>query len=410
VAGIAAGSGAGSPGKRYAGVAPGADLAVVKTTFDTGDIARAVAYLFEFAAQRDQPCVVNLSLGGHFGGHDGSTVLERTIDELCDARHGRVVVASAGNEGGARIHAGTVLERKPDARWAADFQLNPVATRDGDFMGLVWMQVWTHWEDDIRLSLRAPNGETFRCPSLREVGDPFHREVDREVFVIDVTYQVAPYSRDLVATLGLSTVADPRWLRGWSIIAEAPGDLDDLKVGTVHAWIQDDTMGEFTTNSTRSHLVGMPGTAFSAVTVGSYATRRDLPARRFDAVNLEDFSYFSSPGPTREAQNKPEVAGPGQWVIAPLSKDALPAEVPSWARVSAKYAAMQGTSMSAPYVTGAVALLLEKYPRLHWAEVKRRLIKSVRQDRFSTACWNQRWGYGKIDVERLLTIEPTPWP
>jgi len=125
-----------------------------------------------------------------------------------------------------------------------------------------------------------------------------------------------------------------------------------------------------------------------------------------EAVKLEDISYFSSPGPTREGQNKPEVAGPGQWVISALSKQASEAEIPQWARVSELAAAMQGTSMSAPYVTGAVALLLERHPDLSWAEVKRRLIKSVRQDYFSQPCWNQRWGYGKIDVERLLSVEP----
>lgn len=71
-----------------------------------------------------------------------------------------------------------------------------------------------------------------------------------------------------------------------------------------------------------------------------------------------------------------------------------------------EYAALQGTSMSAPYTTGVLALLLEKDPSIDWAEAKRRLIKSTRQDGFTTPCWNPRWGYGKLNVERLLTIEP----
>lgn len=67
---------------------------------------------------------------------------------------------------------------------------------------------------------------------------------------------------------------------------------------------------------------------------------------------------------------------------------------------------MQGTSMAAPYVTGALALLLEKDAKIDWAEAKRRLIKSARQDAFTAPCWNQRWGYGRIHVARLLEIEP----
>ena len=84
-----------------------ADLAVVKTTFATDKVAAAVAHIFELAGQRRQPCVINLSLGNHFGGHDGSTVAERTIDQLAGA--GRLVVVSAGNEGGDALHASTVL-------------------------------------------------------------------------------------------------------------------------------------------------------------------------------------------------------------------------------------------------------------------------------------------------------------
>ena len=97
VAGIAAGNGAGSPNKKWRGVAPEADLAIVKTTFDTADIAVAIKHIFDLADTRNQPCVINLSLGGHFGAHDGSSVSERMIDDL--SGDGRVVVVSAGNEG-----------------------------------------------------------------------------------------------------------------------------------------------------------------------------------------------------------------------------------------------------------------------------------------------------------------------
>ena len=185
-------------------------------------------------------------------------------------------------------------------------------------------------------------------------------------------------------------------------------------MGAVHAWIPDAEMGEFAGGASPNNLVGMPGTAFSAITVASYATRGQWPSDdasfphvALGAVNVEDISYFSSPGPTRDGQNKPEVAAPGQWVVSALSSQASPQWVPAWTRLqNIPYAAMQGTSMAAPYVSGAIALLLEKEPQIDWAEVKRRIIKCTRQDEFSQSCWNGRWGYGKLDVRRLLTIEP----
>ena len=81
--------------------------------------------------------------------------------------------------------------------------------------------------------------------------------------------------------------------------------------------------------------------------------------------------------------------------------------MPLWIRLpKIPYGALQGTSMSAPYVTGSLALLLQKDPTVDWAEAKRRLILSTRQDPFTTPCWNERWGYGKLDVDRLLRMEP----
>jgi len=408
VAGIAVGNGRGSPNNRFEGVAPEADIAIVKTTFDSADITAGVAHIFNIADQRDQPCVVNLSLGGHFGGHDGSSITERTIDQLSDS--GRIVVVSAGNEGGSQMHASTVMlkDEPSPARWVADFELNSRMVQ-GSMVGLLFVQVWHQKEDDINIRLRSPNGELFEPPQDGEM------EIDRGVFLVQSSHQRAIYSGDNTTTFLIISVPEIQWLTGWSVIAEEDRTegKNGVEVGSVHAWIVQRAMGRFTNAHTRSHLVGMPGTAFSAITVASYATRNswdshddDLPAS-LDAINLEDISYFSSPGPTRDSHNKPDVAAPGQWLVSALSDDASLEEMPSWLRLkNMEYAALQGTSMSAPYTTGVLALLLEKDPSIDWAEAKRRLIKSTRQDGFTTPCWNPRWGYGKLNVERLLTIEP----
>jgi subtilisin family serine protease len=409
VAGIAAGNGGGSNGTQFEGVAPEADIAVVKTTFDSADIADGVAHIFDRANQRNQPCVVNLSLGGHFGGHDGTSVIERTIDQLSGS--GRLVVVSAGNEGDAALHASTAMPPKQPTpvRWVADFELTPRIVQ-GSNVGLLVVQVWHQHEDSIAIRLRSPNGELFGPPQEGE------SEFDRGVFLVQCSHQRAVYSGDHTTTFVVITIPQSQWLRGWSIIAQEDrsGGKTGVQVGSIHTWILQEEMGRFTSSDTRSHLVGMPGTAFSAITVASYATRKSWPSRDpahpnvvLDAVNLEDISYFSSPGPTRDGVNKPEVAAPGQWLISALSSKASVGEMPLWLRLpNVPYASLQGTSMAAPYVTGALALLLEKNPTIDWAEAKRRLIKSVKQDSFTGPAWNLRWGYGKIDVEKLLTVEP----
>ena len=408
VAGIAAGNGAGAPDRRWAGVAPEADLAIVKTTMDSVDVAEGVAHIFDVADRRSQPCVVNLSLGGHFGGHDGSSVAERVIDEMSGP--GRIVVVAAGNEGSSRLHAGIDLDpaRTHMARWVADFEIDRQLI-NGQQLGFLIVQVWHQREDQLAVLLRSPAGELFAPASGSSV------EIDRGSVFITASHRRAGYSDDNVTTFQIVTLPFPHLLTGWSVIAQEAAHLG-APVGAIHAWILNREMGRFTHGHTPFCLVGMPGTAFSAVTVASYATRNGWDSRagpgaqpQLSAMNLGDVSFFSSPGPTRERHNKPEIAAPGQWLVAPLSAQATMAHVPLWTRVRNRpYAAMQGTSMAAPYVAGAIALLLEKEPDLDWAEVKRRLIKSARQDRFTRPSWNWRWGYGKLDIERFLTVEPGP--
>jgi subtilisin family serine protease len=403
VAGIAAGNGSGSEGNIYQGVAPEADLAVVKTTMETGDIAKAIKDIFKLADKRKQPCVINLSLGGHFGGHDGTTIAERAIDQLSGP--GKLVVVSAGNENQKPIHAGTILpkEQPEPVRWVADFELRP-GKYDGQVLGYMALQVWYHHEDDLTVQLRSPNGELFTAPM----------GIEKDQYHVSVKHEKAHYSNDNFVTIQVITLPLPQLLSGWSLIVteSTPGGV---RVGSVHAWILSRSFGRFTGGNSTSCLVGMPGTAYSAITVASYATRKEWDSQsltdlhmNLEAMNLEDISYFSSEGPTRDGQNKPEIAAPGQYLISTLSSDAPSMELPVEYRVKdINYVALQGTSMAAPYVTGALALLLEKDGTIDWSEAKRRLIKSARLDTHSGPCWNPRWGYGKIDVEKLLTIEPT---
>jgi subtilisin family serine protease len=411
VAGIAAGNGGGSPSSSLRGVAPEADLAIVKSTLETADILTAIAHIFEVAKARNQPAVVNCSFGGHAGGHDGSTILERTIDELSGP--GRIVVVSAGNEGSDPIHAQGVARSEGGSgpgRWEAKFSLH-ARTFEGESgpveLGILFLEVWHLREDRLKVRLRSPGGNFLDAPAEGS------QEHDFGSFFVEASRQLHPYSGDTLVTFEILALPQSQWLSNWTLVAEeeAPGSAP---IGAVHAWIQDAAEGGFSTGTTFEYLIGMPATAYSAVTVASYATRNQWKSRDtrnptvvLDDLALEAISSFSSRGPTRDGDTKPEVAAPGEWLLAPLSKDALASELPLFTRAAGmEYAALRGTSMSAPYVTGALALLLQKHRSLDWSEAKRRLIKTARQDGHTGVSWNRAWGYGKLDIERLLTIEP----
>jgi subtilisin family serine protease len=410
VAGIAAGNGGGSPGAALRGVAFESDLVVVKSTLETADILAAIAHVFDVAKRRNQPAVVNCSFGGHVGGHDGSTIIERTIDQLSGA--GRIVVVSAGNEGADPIHAHTALrgDGSTPAQWEARFTLNArtVQGQSGPVeLGILLLQVWQQREDALRVRLRSPSGILLDAP---EDGTKEH---DFGSFLVNASRQIHPYSGDPFVTFEIITLPQSQWLTGWTLSVEEES-AGSSRVGAVHAWISDGSEGSFTSGATFEYVVGMPATSYSAVSAASYATRNDWKSRdpanptiHIDSLELESLSSFSSRGPTRDGQTKPEVSAPGEWILAPLSKDAELSELPLFTRAAEiDYAALRGTSMSAPYVTGSLALLLQKDGGIDWAEAKRRIIKSARHDVHTGVCWNRAWGYGKLDVERLLTIEP----
>jgi len=129
VAGIAAGNGeqgdACTRSGIYVGVAPDADLVIVKALDISGagfvsDSSAALRYIVDFAASVSKPVVVNISFGHHVGAHDGTHALEEAINtEIFNSvtntqRPGIVVVKSAGNDGAKDVHnAGNIAASSP---------------------------------------------------------------------------------------------------------------------------------------------------------------------------------------------------------------------------------------------------------------------------------------------------------
>jgi len=127
----------------------------------------------------------------------------------------------------------------------------------------------------------------------------------------------------------------------------------------------------------RSISITDPGNADSVITVG--ATHRNRP-------HIYGVSYFSSRGPTGDGRNKPDLVAPGEKITAPVP--------------GGEYRAMDGTSMSAPHVSGAAALLMARHRELvgqpeRVKQVLCRTATDLGRERYFQGC-------GMVDVLRAL--------
>ncbi|HMC22036.1 MAG TPA: S8 family serine peptidase [Thermoanaerobaculia bacterium] len=120
-----------------------------------------------------------------------------------------------------------------------------------------------------------------------------------------------------------------------------------------------------------------PGNADAVITVG--ATHRFRPF-------TYGVSYFSSRGPTGDGRIKPDLVAPGEKITAPLPRES--------------YGLKDGTSMAAPHVSGAAALLMARYNELLGQpdRVKKILCETA------TDLGRERYfqGRGMLDVLRAL--------
>lgn len=134
--------------------------------------------------------------------------------------------------------------------------------------------------------------------------------------------------------------------------------------------------------------VASPGSADAALTVGAVDGR--------DAL-----AEFSSRGPRKgDLAIKPDITAPGVAIAAALAGDSVVGE--QYPVVDGAYVRLDGTSMSAPHVAGAAAILRSARPSWDADELKATLMGSAAPQPGQTV---YQQGAGRVDVARAVTQE-----
>lgn len=391
VAGIAAGSGQATG--NYTGVAPDASIIFVKSgyevcngaswTFDTAQILDGINYIVKKAAQIGRRAVINLSLGGNIGSHDGRDPFEEGLDAF--VKQGVAVVVAAGNQARDDTHARGQLS-EGDA-----VTMNIIVRETSTALQI---DIWYQLEDEFESVLTTPDGQAFGMEAQYGGESRYGR-----VFV-------QTGSNDLGKELYLEVVGNATLPSdGWSVTLRNRGVRSN---GVWDAWI--DTSG--CTFPGASFIpgdgyaidpygsIGIPGTARYVVTVGAYFTKTSWMAmdgqrREIKGAEVGEIASFSSLGPTRDGRIKPDVTAPGI-LIASARSSAVPQ---SDSDPDPFHRILAGTSMATPHVAGVVALMLQLDPNLAAIDVPRLLRESARLDRHTGIIkdGSPTWGFGKVD-------------
>ena len=441
VAGIAAGGG-GAAGAAYAGIARESELLVVRLgtpraeSFPrTTELMRALTYVVNKAVELQMPVAVNLSFGNTYGAHNGTSLLERFLDNAAEI--GRTVICvGSGNEGASGGHVGGSVavtgrggqhgvaagarssgtsetvrnvtgsgmtdEFLPESQYAGGLT-NIVGTVDrvvtqnmtrvelvvGDYETGINIQLWKEYTDRYTVILIAPSGDSVLVDTDRP-GKQTYRLGQTEILLYNG--EPAPYLTSQEIYFDLLPAAGSRYVDSgiWTFLLEPVRTI----TGNYTFYLPSGTVRSARTRFVRPTpdvTLTIPSTASKVITVGAY-----------DPV-YEAYADFSGRGylyqeqvnsRTSDSFVKPDLVAPGVGVIAP-DRDG-------------GYGPVTGTSFATPFVTGAAALLMQwgivmgNDPYLYGEKVKAYLRRGAKPIRGEVEYPNARVGYGALCVEDSL--------
>lgn len=378
VAGIAAGNGRGSRGRIYRGVATESDLIIVKLGNPrqegfprTTELMQALDYVIGKAIVYQMPVAVNISFGNTYGSHDGTSLLERFIEDIANIWKS-VICIGTGNEGRSAGHTSGILKEGEETVVQLAVQENEPTLN---------LQIWKAYHDIVDISFLSPSG--VRVGPIQEVlgtqrfvlgntelllyyGEPSPYSTSQEIFVDFLprgTYINSGIWKIILTPRKIVTGQFAMWLPSENVLNPGTAFLFPTETGTLT----------------------IPSTSFRTIAVGAY-----------DALT---FSYadFSGRGQLGTGTRiKPDIAAPGVDVTAPTP--------------GGTYAGFSGTSFATPFATGGAVLLMEwgivngNDPYLYGEKVKAYIQRGARPLPGFTEYPNPQVGYGALCVRDSIPV------
>lgn len=358
--------------------APESELIVVKldtargTYPSTVSLLRAFTYVAKKAQAENMPVAINLSYGNTYGAHDGSSLLERFIDNITEVGR-NVICIGAGNEGASAGHfAGKLSEN----------EIQRISFAMGTYERSFSLQLWKWYADRMDISILSPAGEQYLIRN-QDAGGEAQQAVMEQTKLLIFSGRPQPYRKREEVYIDFIPVETYLNTGIWTIeITPRRIANGELRLYMPSAVVRSENT-RFLLPSPAQTLT-IPSTAQKVITVGAY----NAYVRSYAA-----FSGRGDAGSDRAENSKPDLAAPGVNIRIGEGEGG---------------AVVSGTSYATPFVTAAAALLMEygivqgNDPFLYGEKVKAYLHAGARQLPGYDMWPNDQVGWGALCVSESL--------
>lgn len=358
--------------------APESELIVVKldtargTYPSTVSLLRAFTYVAKKAQAENVPVAINLSYGNTYGAHDGSSLLERFIDNITEVGR-NVICIGAGNEGASAGHfAGKLSEN----------EIQRISFAMGTYERSFSLQLWKWYADRMDISILSPAGEQYLIRN-QDAGGEAQQAVMEQTKLLIFSGRPQPYRKREEVYIDFIPVETYLNTGIWTIEITPRRIVNgELRLYMPSAVVRSENT-RFLLPSPAQTLT-IPSTAQKVITVGAYN------------AYVRSYAAFSGRGDadSRRAENsKPDLAAPGVNIRIGEGEGG---------------AVVSGTSYATPFVTAAAALLMEygivrgNDPFLYGEKVKAYLHAGTRQLPGYDIWPNDQVGWGALCVSESL--------
>lgn len=358
----------------YTGIASQSDIIMVEQSLernmpDTISIMMGLDYLVRYSIDNSQPMVINLSYGNNFGAHDGSSMLELYIDTV--SVMGRIsVVTGTGNDGSRELHTSGMLGN-------VSFADIDVAVSGG--VNNFGLQIWKSYVDSFDVILYSPS---YDMVAYLTEGQMVSGAVAGVTRIYGIFQDPSPLN--IKQLIYIFFQSRKKIEQGVWHVRLMPKSIVN---GIYNAYLPSPSYitGRVAfENSSAFGTLTIPATSGNVISVAAYDQ------------NTGAMASFSGRGFTADNMVKPDIAAPGVGVTVSTGEG--------------MYALADGTSISAAFVSGSAALLMEwgivrgNDSFMYGEKLKAQLIRGARQpDKFGKYP-NRYIGWGTLCVRNSIPM------